>query len=437
MNNLYTGKKIYGRGFLLFGIAAFAIIIILGIAGCSVNKESDMTPQNISKIKQEAESTPLDFSSIRREVDSTMEAAMATPESGNGWVDYLKASLELKYEKQNNPQVLFTNGISEENINDIETMINDNASVLELVNRGYEKNYFQPYMEFKKGMASRVPDFLKLRALAYFLALSGDYELNRGNDRQAAVRYIQCVRMGQGMGNNGNLIFGMIGLAIENVGLKPLKKMLNRDDISPDTCAYITGEMDKMNKNHFTMTELIDGEMLYIEYSFDDIIRGGYGEELSEYKGKTAKVREEQAIYEQWYLETREALKGNYREAVDKIAAIKINPENLLVLQIVPNTARAFKRYMQTRTEFEGVMILSAIKEYRAKNGNYPDTLNALSPEFIAEIPEDGLSEDGRFIYKNESAKTVLYSVGLNQKDDDARQAEDKEMENGDMVFIN
>lgn len=423
MKYFSTQKKqnIDNIGFLLIGIAIF-VIMIFSIAGCAVNKETGGAPQ--------------EFSKIRGEVENSMEAAMAVPESDNGWVDYLKASLELKYEK-NQSGTIFPDGVSEKNINEVRTLVNENASVLELVNRGYEKNNFQPYMEYKKGMASKVPDFLKIRALAYFLVLSGDYELNQGNDRQAAVRYIQCVRLGQGMGNNGSLIFGMIGLSIENIGLKPLKALLNRNDVSADTCSYISGELGKMNRNHFTMTEIVDGEMLYIEYSFDAIISGDYGDELKEYKGKTAKVRAEQAIYEQWYMETREALKGNYKESLNKIAAIKIDPENLLVLEIVPNTAKAYKRYMQTQTEFKGIMLLSALKKFKTEKGNYPETLSALVPGFISEIPEDGLSEDGKFIYRGESGKAVLYSIGPNGRDDGANQAEDKELENGDLVFLN
>lgn len=426
MRDLFTKKNndSVKTGFLFYGIAFIAVMLIIaGITGCSVNKGT------------EANST--DLSEVKTEVEKKVETAMAVPESENGWVDYEKASLELKFDERFSPQILAEQGINDENINEVEQPLTENAQVLKLLNQGYEKTSFQIYIDYKKGAAAKVPNFRKLRSLAYFLTLAGDYEQSRGNDKQAAVHYLQCVRLGQGAGNNGSLIFGMIGIAIEKIGLKPLKALLCRENISAETCSYITEEMTKLNKDHFTMTQLLDGEMLFIDYSFESIMKGEFDNDFKEYRNKPQLIGKERAAYGEWYLEARKAVEGSYNDSLKKISAIKPAPENSLIDKFIPNIGKAYNHYIKIRTEFRGIMLLSAVREFREAKGSYPENLNMLIPEFIDEIPADPISADNKFIYNNESGKAILYSVGINQKDDGGKQAEDKDLADGDMVFLN
>lgn len=438
MNSISALKtlKIAVNRFLLTGFALFAVILMItGIAGCSGDNGSTETAK--AKAIKEAEKSPLEISGIRTEVESLMKAAMAIPKSDNGWVDYEKASLELEYDEATDPQLIVDKGVNKENLKDVKTLMDSNASVLKLVEQGYNKSLFQPYMDYEKGLASRLPNFLKLRRLAFFLTVAGDYELSQGNEKQAAICYMQCMKMGQGMGNNGSLIFGMIGIAIERIGMKPLKALLNRENVGAETCAYVSEVMEKLEKKHFTVTELLDGEMIYVEYSFNDMLQGEFDDEFKECQGKPEVLKKEMAEYEQWYLEAREAVKGSYRDSLKKIAAVKTPPENTLIEKLVPNIEKAYKQHKRNRTELRGILLLSALKEYRAVKGDYPGALNDLSPDFINGIPEDSFSDDNQFIYKVESGKAILYSVGPDENDDGGRQAEDRYMENGDLVFAN
>lgn len=410
MNKISQPKTAPDR-FLLPGFVLFAVILmIMGMAGCSAKTGSVETAG--VEAKQEAEKSTLRNSGIRAELESRMKAAMAIPESENAWVDYEKASLELKYDNKTDPYLFFNKGVNKENINSVRDLINNNTSVLKLVDQGYDKSSFQPYLDYDKGSAPKIPNFMKLRRLAFFLAVDGDYELMQGNEKQAAQRYMQCMKLGQGVGNNGKLISGMMGIAIERTGMKSLKALLNRDDVSAETCKYITVEMEKLEKNHFTMTDLMDGEMVFPEA-----------------------LKNEMTEYDQWYLEAREAVSGNYRDSLKKIAAIKTSPENTLIGKLVPRIEKAYKEYMRNRAEFRGIILLSAVKAYKAAKGNYPAALSDLKPGFISGIPDDSFSGDRQFIYRVEPGKMILYSVGPDEKDDGGRQAKDKEMEDGDLVF--
>jgi hypothetical protein len=58
-----------------------------------------------------------------------------------------------------------------------------------------------------------------------------------------------------------------------------------------------------------------------------------------------------------------------------------------------------------------------ALRLYRLKHGAYPDTLNALAPELLPDVPKDPFT-GANLIYRREGQGFVVYSVGLNGKDD-------------------
>ena len=65
-----------------------------------------------------------------------------------------------------------------------------------------------------------------------------------------------------------------------------------------------------------------------------------------------------------------------------------------------------------------------ALACYKSENDRFPATLGELSPEFLATIPEDVFS-GAPLIYRVDDGGYVLYSVGINQRDDgDARESD-------------
>lgn len=61
-----------------------------------------------------------------------------------------------------------------------------------------------------------------------------------------------------------------------------------------------------------------------------------------------------------------------------------------------------------------------AVERFRAAKGALPESLEALVPEFLPELPRDVIAPNGRFVYRvaADGATYALYSVGLDQVDD-------------------
>jgi hypothetical protein len=60
-------------------------------------------------------------------------------------------------------------------------------------------------------------------------------------------------------------------------------------------------------------------------------------------------------------------------------------------------------------------------------NGNYPTTLDALSPKFLEKIPLDVCTGQPMKYRRIDDGKFLLYSVGWNEKDDGGTVVMDKQ----------
>ncbi len=66
-----------------------------------------------------------------------------------------------------------------------------------------------------------------------------------------------------------------------------------------------------------------------------------------------------------------------------------------------------------------------ALAAYRADHGAYPAKLADLTPNYVAEVPKD-IFNDSELHYRLEGKGYLLYSVGVNGKDDGAKSYEDR-----------
>jgi hypothetical protein len=68
----------------------------------------------------------------------------------------------------------------------------------------------------------------------------------------------------------------------------------------------------------------------------------------------------------------------------------------------------------------ENLKIAYALAAYQRDHGNHPKKLEALAPKYLAKVPEDVFSGKG-LVYRPSDKGYLLYSVGVNGKDEDGR----------------
>ena len=93
------------------------------------------------------------------------------------------------------------------------------------------------------------------------------------------------------------------------------------------------------------------------------------------------------------------------------------SPYTFMVLQVTPNWTRAFSTTTANQTMVNQARIACALERYRLAHGEYPESLDALVPQFIDVIPHDVIGGQPPHYRRNADGTFLLYSIGWSQKD--------------------
>jgi len=114
-------------------------------------------------------------------------------------------------------------------------------------------------------------------------------------------------------------------------------------------------------------------------------------------------------------------------------------PYNLFAWSLFPAFQKVALRFAYTQNALDQAGIVCALERCRLAHGSYPETLDALAPQFIEKIPHDLVGGQPLHYHRTDDGKFLLYSIGWNEKDDGGKVALNTngkaDMENGDWVW--
>jgi hypothetical protein len=91
-----------------------------------------------------------------------------------------------------------------------------------------------------------------------------------------------------------------------------------------------------------------------------------------------------------------------------------------IVAMLVPQAGESIRNAQLGHQQHDATLVALALESYRRRHARYPDALESLVPDFIAELPPDRF--DGLPIkYRVIDGKPLLYSVGMDRDDDNGR----------------
>lgn len=94
------------------------------------------------------------------------------------------------------------------------------------------------------------------------------------------------------------------------------------------------------------------------------------------------------------------------------------SPYHIFANIAFPNFTKAWQTTAYNQTLVNEAQIACALERYHLANGQYPDTLDALVPQFIATIPHDIIGGQPLIYRRTDDGKFLLYSIGWNETDD-------------------
>jgi hypothetical protein len=92
-------------------------------------------------------------------------------------------------------------------------------------------------------------------------------------------------------------------------------------------------------------------------------------------------------------------------------------PYKAQALMVIPAINSSVKKFALIQAQVDLARTACALERFRLGHENYPDSLDVLAPQFIAQLPHDLINGQPLHYRRTEDGKFVLYSVGWDEKD--------------------
>lgn len=410
-------------GMVVFFLAVLAVLIVIG--GLYFYVKIWKVPDNSSQAK-----------AIIQKVKQRQKQAALMPDEENAWTYYLRAAekLDLSKLKKNNSATgnfklsqlayeISINGLKKEQIPLINDLISMNRETLSEVDQGFKQKRFFYYDPPKKS----ADDQWKLEMLWYYLVLSGDQARRKNNNLTAAKRYLQSVKLEEGLFCHRQVRIAYLFPLYNYLGLIEIMEKADQK-----TREYVLSQLHNIQFQDFE--DGLESSLFYIDrYLAASLQKGGKAPPVV----KSIVIGRERKVAQNMVLQLLKEYKNNprqFEDAVENTKPARLTFAAHFLKQVIKRT---YKRFITTRSILSGLKLIDALKKYKDKNGSYPEKLNQLVPGYIAEIPQDPLSDNGKYVYRSNGEKILFYSVGPDGIDEKGKRNIIDSHSGGDIIFLN
>jgi len=303
------------------------------------------------------------------------------------------------------------------------------------------------WANYDAGIACLLPHLSRMKSCARYLALHADAALKAG-DRETALEDLKLsFRLIGAIRDEPILISQLVRIAMLQIALQPvwegladrqwtaadlnvIKRELGKLDFLADYEFAMRGErtccelwaMDYIRKaGIWGVNQLLGSESLDLENSLGRaafrLIPAGWFDQ-----SKLSLCR----LHEKYLLpvvnmEDRVVSPAKVEEAQAALEDRPVRPYDMFSRILVPSLAGAVRRFAYAQTSVNLACIACALEQYRLTNGQFPETLDALTPKFLEKLPHDLITGQPLKYRRTDDGQFILYSVGWNGTDDDGK----------------
>jgi len=314
---------------------------------------------------------------------------------------------------------------------------------------------FNLYYDIDNPPALLLPHYTVLKRLFQVLELRASAELALGRTDEAAEDIQFMFRLTDAIRNEPILIAHLVRLSELQISLQPLAEGLARHqwsepqlrgfeerlrqfDFLADARLALQGErvffgggfidyVRRSPKRWGFLTNLISvaGEAQDTQYSWQSALlgacpRGWYYLEKVNYS----------RMFQDYFLPTIDVAGHRVspdacRRSDERLEAIHSNPPPVVVLRhqffsgfLLPALTRSAQKFAFGQAGADAAALACALERYRLAHGQFPESLGALVPEFITQLPHDVITGQPLNYRRTDDNQYLLYSVGWNQTDD-------------------
>jgi len=409
--------------FLLYIIVV--ILVIAGIAGASWY----FVIKQLAPLEEQTEEQPFDDSDLRL-------PAVEIPEEENAYFPLVQAAEKIYWPKEKEDLIDKISTKEEWDSEFVKELIKKNEETFYYFDQALSRPRFQdPEFQNPEEVSwdTPLPDLGNWRKIAKLSSINALYLFKQGKEKEAFDEAIKIVKLGQMIENSPRqaLIQYLVGMAIKGIGLEILRSMTADATLPPELLKIYVKEL-----NEFKATENGLVNTLKMEYmGLTKMIAKGFPLELLGRDFLEEEDLTKMKIIKPGYFykpnQTRRLFAESYRLMIERklpelesrielenrklTSPIEIITPNKFGRELHVKWTIAFKDVF-SRQDLEnfsvaGTQIMLALKGYKTKTGQLPETLSELTPEYFPEIPKDPF--DGKPI-RYSSEKKIIYSSQVN-----------------------
>jgi hypothetical protein len=309
----------------------------------------------------------------------------------------------------------------------------------------------RPYCRFpiawEEGFAAKTPHLSALQTITKTLSLDAEARIHAGDPGGSLLSLVSALRIANHAETaDASLIGHLVSMALRAIALEPLWLGLKLQTWEPDDLELIDAVLaaSDVGKAHMASVRF---ERAYMTKLFLDLAEGraplelqfGTSQNLLSalmprglfYENATALCK----LFEQSCFSSPTYPASVIRHFDDTVAMKQISqwsktkrPDRFLACTAFPVYGRTTSKSLQAETKVRLARIAIALERHRAVKRNYPKTLAALHPRFIAALPLDPITgKDFRYEIRADDSPAI-WSVGINEIDEGGRPKKNTEL---------
>jgi hypothetical protein len=317
-------------------------------------------------------------------------------------------------------------------------------SAIEELRQASQRPYANVPVNYEKGFNATHPLFSYISALKrcnQVLQLRAIAELADGQSAKALDDVKLSLCLNDSIRNSPFLISHLVRIAIMYMTLQLIWEGLAEHKWSDEQLVALNaglGKLDFLADYEFTMR----GERAFVIVSFENQRRAremisptdtGYVTNKLTFMPSAFFYQNELAfsrINQEWLLplvdmNTRIVSPETLRRVDDAARAESkhYSPYKIQALMSFQSLDSAVKRFAFIQSSVDLARVACALERYHLAHGEYPETLDALAPQFIEKIPHDIIGGQPLHYRRTDDGKFLLYSIGWNETDDGGQEA--------------
>jgi hypothetical protein len=313
-------------------------------------------------------------------------------------------------------------------------------STIEQLRAAANRPYANVPMNYEDGFGAAstlLPYLAELKRCSLVLQLRASAELANGQSAKACDDVKLLFRLNNSVRSQPFLITQLVRFAILSITLQPVWEGMANHEWTDDQLAQIQAELAKedfladfefyMRGERAFAIQSLENQRITCEQTVMDVT--GKTNTIHYYFMPSAYFyQNELALAQASEQQILPFVDINARtlspEAVEKSTAAlqsKAKPFSLYKMQArmtLPVVEATAIRCARAQSSVDLACVACALERYHLARGEYPDTLDPLTPQFIKSIPHDILNGQPLHYCLTDDGKYLLYSVGWNLTDD-------------------